>query len=144
MQYREIHADLFDFGETHELVHCVSADFALGAGIAKKFAIMGVAAELRQIYDGISDWPKYRGHAYHTGHIWNLVTKERYWHKPSYQTLRNALISLKEQLLALPVREIAMPQIGCGLDKLSWDRVSTIVKDVFADTDFDITVCIYP
>lgn len=144
MRYREIYADLFDLGETHELIHCVSADFALGAGIARRFAKLGVAEELKKSYDGLTEWSLYHGHAYQTGHIWSLVTKERYWHKPTYTTLRTALENLKEQLLILPVSEIAMPQIGCGLDRLQWGRVSAIIQDVFSDTDIDITVCILP
>jgi hypothetical protein len=34
-----------------------------------------------------------------------------------------------------------MPIIGCGLDRLQWDKVSEIIKDVFKDTDIEILVC---
>jgi hypothetical protein len=34
-----------------------------------------------------------------------------------------------------------MPLIGCGLDRLRWDKVRNIVENVFADTDIDILVC---
>lgn len=37
--------------------------------------------------------------------------------------------------------KIGMPLIGCGLDRLKWDKVSEIIKDVFADTDIEIVVC---
>jgi hypothetical protein len=33
-----------------------------------------------------------------------------------------------------------MPKIGCGLDDLDWDVVSTIIKGVFAGTDVNIQV----
>ena len=37
MTYQEVQGDLFDFYGKAFLVHCVSADFALGKGIAKQF-----------------------------------------------------------------------------------------------------------
>ena len=43
--------DLFTVPKDYYLCHCISADFALGAGIAKKFAELGVKEELfKQIY----------------------------------------------------------------------------------------------
>ncbi len=37
MNYREEKRDLFTLGADYVLAHCISADFALGAGIAKVF-----------------------------------------------------------------------------------------------------------
>ena len=34
---KEIYGDLFDYKDEYYLVHCISADFALGAGIAVQF-----------------------------------------------------------------------------------------------------------
>ena len=39
------------------------------------------------------------------------------------------------------IKKVAMPVIGCGLDKLEWYKVSGIIKEVFADTDIEILVC---
>jgi hypothetical protein len=38
-------------------------------------------------------------------------------------------------------RKLGMPLIGCGLERLKWDKVSEIIKDVFVDTDIEIVVC---
>ena len=38
-------------------------------------------------------------------------------------------------------KKIAMPVIGCGLDRLEWCKVSEIIKEVFEDTDVEILVC---
>ena len=70
----------------------------------------------------------------------NLITKERYWQKPTYDTLQAALNAAKSQLPP-DCKKIAMPIIGCGLDRLQWNKVSEIIKDVFKDTDIDILVC---
>ena len=34
-----------------------------------------------------------------------------------------------------------MPLIGCGLDRLQWEKVSEIVQEVFKDIDIEIVVC---
>ena len=37
--------------------------------------------------------------------------------------------------------KLALPKIGCSLDRGKWAEVSEIIKDVFKDTDFEIVVC---
>ena len=39
MRLTEVEKDLFSVDPQYSLVHCVSADFALGAGIAKQFIL---------------------------------------------------------------------------------------------------------
>lgn len=38
-------------------------------------------------------------------------------------------------------KEIAMPTIGAGLDRLRWDLVSDAIQNIFADTDAEILIC---
>ena len=49
---------------------------------------------------------------------------------------------MKKQCLELGITKIAMPLIGCGLDKLKWEKVRKIIIDTFNDTDIEILVCI--
>ena len=37
--------------------------------------------------------------------------------------------------------KVAMPLIGCGLDRLEWDKVKTIIAQTFNDTDIEVLVC---
>ena len=141
MNYREIKSDLFAFKDTHDLVHCISSDFAMGAGIAKSFAALGVKQLLFAKYQLYRDSYDGHGHALQTGHVWNLVTKARSWNKPTYKSLAEALIELRIKLEENNISQIAMPKIGCGLDKLDWNNVSRLIQKVFADSDIDITVC---
>lgn len=39
------------------------------------------------------------------------------------------------------IEKIAMPKIGCGLDKLNWCDVSSAIKEIFADSSIEIVVC---
>jgi O-acetyl-ADP-ribose deacetylase (regulator of RNase III) len=41
------------------------------------------------------------------------------------------------------VKELAIPQIGCGIDGLKWDEVAARLNKVFDETDIEITVYKY-
>ena len=146
MTYTETKMDLFSKENDAELLHCISSDFALGAGIAKQFAAREIKKKLQTTY--LANCWSGHGYALRTGHVWNLVTKERYFHKPTYQTIEEALEDCLRQLLVeMPENirpTIALPKIGCGLDRLEWEKVRPIIQRVFADTDFAICVCEYP
>lgn len=143
MIYREEKRDLFELNSNEWLfAHCISSDFKLGAGIALQFAKNGVREALVKSYQ--KEWNG-EGYAILTESngfvVMNLVTKEKYYHKPTYVTLREAIISMKTQLMHANLKKIAMPRIGCGLDKLSWNEVKSIIEDVFGNTDAEIVVC---
>ena len=143
MIFREEQGDLFteEILSEYALCHCISSDFALGAGIAKSFAKMGVKKKLIEQYP--KQWQG-RGYSLFTeadGVITaNLVTKERYFHKPTLETLKQSLVDLREQALSRGLKKLAMPKIGCGLDKLHWDDVSAVIKEILDDTDIEILV----
>ena len=72
--------------------------------------------------------------------VYYLVTKEKYWHKPTYATLTSSLQAMKAHCVKQGTTEVAMPTIGCGLDGLSWPKVCEIIRDVFRETDVAVTV----
>lgn len=141
MRLVEEKRDLFDVSEDYYLAHCISADFALGAGIAKEFnKRYNMRTELNSIY-GTSSIKDNLGKALLVGRTFNLVTKERYWHKPTYASLRTTLVDMRMQVLSMQIKKLAMPLIGCGLDKLQWEKVQTLIKEIFSDDDLEIIVC---
>ena len=72
--------------------------------------------------------------------IYYLVTKQRYFHKPTYNTLQASLLAMKEHCQQNSVTDVAMPKIGCGLDRLQWDHVSQMLKEIFGDLKMTLTV----
>ena len=52
MIYKEEQRDLFSVSSDYYLAHCISADFKMGAGIAKKFTEMGTREYLFDLFDG--------------------------------------------------------------------------------------------
>ena len=143
MTFREGNGDLFaeKILQSYTLCHCISSDFALGAGIAKAFAGMGVKKQLCEKYP--KQWQG-RGYCLFTEtngvKVGNLVTKQRYYHKPTLETLRQSLEDFCAQALEMGIQRIAMPKIGCGLDKLDWEDVRTLIREVFNATDMQILV----
>lgn len=141
MVYREEIKDLFLMPEKYYLAHCISADFALGKGIAVEFnKRFDVKNKLLQEY------PKYlegydRGDCILEGRILNLVTKERYFQKPTYESMSQALGTMKQICLSHGIGFIAMPTIGAGLDKLPWAWVASEIQRTFQDIDIEIVVC---
>lgn len=145
MIYKEEVRDLFSVPNDYYLAHCISADYALGAGIAVEFnKRFDMRRKLHKIWPDC--WTYMISHDLDgdcllIDNVLNLITKEKYYHKPTYYTMHQALYMMKVVCEYNNIKKVAMPLIGCGLDKLKWDKVSQIIKDIFADTDIEILVC---
>lgn len=143
MTINEIRQDLFTVPQGYYLAHCISGDYALGAGIALIFDKMyNMRFKLHRDYP-IENGEKYAnvGSALLIDNVFNLVTKARCFHKPTYETLRKTLEDMKEQMINYDLTKLAMPTLGCGLDRLEWQQVREIIEDVFGDANIDILVC---
>jgi hypothetical protein len=70
-----------------------------------------------------------------------LITKEKYYYKPTLPQLEYAVMQMARIVMATNVKKLAMPLIGCGLDRLNWYDVSRVIKRIFQDTDVEILVC---
>lgn len=140
MTFTEERKDIFQYESTWEkepfyYAHCISADFALGAGIAvefkKRYRLTPENLISGRVYENLSI----------VGNVFNLITKDKYWQKPTYASLAGAVDNMKKYCVSMGVKKLIMPKIGCGLDRLSWEQVKHIIKERFAETDIDITVC---
>ena len=131
--------DLFEAtGNNVSLAHCISRDLKLGKGIAKLFRQkFGRMKELEEANAQIGDIAVLK---VGTRFVYNLVTKEKYSDSPTYNNLKLTLEKMRDHALEHNVKAINMPKIGCGLDKLNWDAVRTMVKNVFLETDIKISV----
>lgn len=110
----------------------------MGKGIASEFrARFGRVSELREQKLGVGDVGVLEAK---DRYIYYLVTKDRCWEKPSYKTLKSALVSMKRHCVSRGVTSLAMPRIGCGLDKLEWRKVSKLIQCVFECMDIKIYV----
>lgn len=138
MKFTEVKGDLFSAPQGTYLAHCISGDYTLGAGIAKKFVeIYNMRFKLHKNYPlpGINI-----GKALLVDNVFNLVTKHRYFEKPTYESLEDTLYNMKEIAIEKDITKISMPKIGCGLDKLDWESVKELIEEVFEDTDIEIVI----
>ena len=87
MEFREEKRDLFSVPDDYYLAHCISADFAMGKGIVVEFnRRFDMKNKLKAHYpDYLDRWQqeKKRSGCILAGRVFNLITKERYFQKPS-------------------------------------------------------------
>lgn len=144
MKYQESKGDLFDLDEKYVLAQCISLDCIMGKGIALEF---------NKRFKGMKKWLisliKTNGYNYPKTipayqdkklRVFNLITKNKAWEKPTYETITVCIKEMADYCRRHNVKYLGMPKIGCGLDRLDWDRVSAIIKEEFQDIDIDIQV----
>lgn len=73
-------------------------------------------------------------------HCWynamNKMTQEEY-----LNNVKTCLTFLKKEMIMRGEKHLAIPQIGCGLDRCRWKDIEAIINFVFEDTDIDVKVC---
>ena len=73
--------------------------------------------------------------------IFYLITKEKYFHKPTLRSLKQCLLHLKTQVVELGIISLNIPKIASGLDKIPWTITKQLLFEVFFDLlDFELTV----
>ena len=123
MIYKEEQKDLFSVSSDYYLAHCISADFKMGAGIAKKFTEMGTRDWLFDLYnnkpyswkgegDCVYTWAanakdKYKG-------VFHLITKGKY-----YPNLCSGVLTLL----------INGQEVKFGHDSKDWDWKTRMYND---------------
>lgn len=132
----EITGNLFSAPKDYSLVHSVPADFTLHNGTSLQFKCkFGRVSELKSQH-------KHSGSVAviedNNRFIYNLVTKERNHEKASYASLYYSLLSMREHMLENRVTKLAIPHLGCGIDRMNWERVKHILRMVFEDDPIEI------
>ena len=144
MKYKEETGDLFLVPSDYCLVQTISADLAMGTGIAYEFnkryqlkrALFKKYGERTYKWDE-SDKP---GECLKMGNVFSLVIKRGYTQKATYPDIRTALHQLKVQTQQYSIKKIAMPKFGCDKDGLKWQQISDMIKAEFMDTDMEILI----
>lgn len=144
MELIEKKMNLFNVGDKYYLTHCISADAgtdsrAMGLGIVVEFnKRFHMKAKIKE-YAKLNDIEV--GDAILIDKVFNLITKSKYYGKPTYDTLRMSLESMRSQMIDKDIHYLAMPKLGCGLDRLQYGRVRSIIQDVFTGLNLEILVC---
>jgi hypothetical protein len=136
MTFTEIKGNLFDreLEPSEYYVHCISRDYACGAGIAKEFK------KRYNLTPDVLTAGRVYGNLSIVSNVFNLITKNKYWQKPTYASLSGAVDNMRKCCEAMGIKTLVMPKIGCGLDRLSWKNVKKMLKEIFEDTNIAIEV----
>ena len=143
MTFREEKMDLFTVDATYYLAHCIASDIRMGAGIAvpmnEKFDLRRRLLEKVKLGESLR-----HPTCILTGEVFNLITKAKSYEKPTFSNLVVAVEMMAAIAKQRGFIRIAMPRIGCGLDRLPWGAVRDALKKAFEDTDMEILVCVWP
>jgi len=141
MQYRivkEVDGDLFTAPKEWSLAHCVATDMRMGSGIAVNF---------RQTFKNVGDLLDQGARVGHIAvlehegrYIYYLVTKKYSTDKPRFEDLVSSLQKMRDHCAEHEVKNLAMPRIGCGLDRLEWREVKPKIEELFSGLDISITI----
>lgn len=133
-----IEKDLFSCNEDVSLAHCVSEDFKMGKGIAKKFKEkFGNVNRLINQEKKVGECAILK---HEKRHIFYLITKKHYSDKPTYKSVKACLIDMKEKCKNLNIKKLAMPKIGCGLDKLNFSKIVKLLNNIFNHNEIEIII----
>jgi len=153
MKLNYTNGNIFNTSKDTLKIQCISADLAMGAGIALQFnQEYDIKNKLRTRFtdrQSIGQYIKTKGFCIFERPVFNLVTKEHFYDKPTYETLQNALENMREQLEFLLIDteytkenplQIVCPEIGCGLDRLDVNKVQGLLLKIFFDLPIQITM----
>lgn len=137
----EIKNDIFNeinkIKDNYLLIHCMNKSLSTSKGIVveieKRFKVK------EKIKEKYNKKDIDIGSCLITDNICNLITKNRVYDKPTYESLNICLNNLYNYCNKNNIKTLIMPKIGCGLDRLEWDKVKKIINDIFKE--FNIIVC---
>lgn len=144
--YREKRGNLFeniipnDTPEGVLFVQCISADLAMGAGIAVEYnRYFNAKNNLLEMKERVDEWIAEVGSSVFVKPcVINMITKDKYWEKPIIDDFKSALVSIVDivenlKITGHKIKEIRCPMIGCGIDKLNWGDVRDLLVELAAD-----------
>ena len=117
----------------HSFAHCISADLAMAKGLARQvkswYPAAASAIRLRYppdigsvliYFDPISE-----------RYIFSLVTKFRYYHKPTYESVLASLYERREIVIDAGISHLSLPKLASGYDKLDFNIIFELICQVF-------------
>ena len=124
--FQLIHKNGNLFESKDSLAHCISSDIKMSAGIARSFT-----RKLPYNFPEGTNSPLFVQEI-DDRYIYHLVTKKRFFQKPTYDNLRQSLEAMTNHAIEHEVTQISMRMAGCRFDRLKWHRVEHLIKETCA------------
>ena len=127
------------FQSNTAIAHCISADTKMSKEFAETncHTVNGLEEYCRKNKATVGSTPSY-WHPESNNFLYNLVTKSKYFEKPTLDNLRISLEKMRRHALLNNISKISLPKKGCGLDKLQWTDVLKLRKNTFTYSGFQI------
>ena len=122
------------FESKDSLAHCISSDFKMSAGIARSFK-----HKFPYNFPETTNSPLFVQQV-DDRFINHLVTKKRFFQKPTYDSLRQSLEATTGHANKHKSIQISVPKAGCGLDRLKWYKIERLIKEICAQSNLTIIV----
>ena len=137
---KTVRGDLFTCPPTSSMAHCVSQDLRMTRGVAYRFrTVFGCIGDLCSQSPRVGDVVYLnRGSTF----IYYIVTKKYFYQKPLLKDYFTALYSLRDLVLSHGVTDLAIPQLGCGLDRVPIPLFYSSLRSIFCGDSIIITVYI--
>ena len=98
---KEIKGDIFIYSGQY-YAHCISRDCALGMGIAVEFnKRCNLKHKLYQLVTGEDTCVL-------CNNVFNLITKDKYWYKPTYKSLKLSLLTMRDIMIENNIQEVRL------------------------------------
>ncbi|VEN63597.1 unnamed protein product [Callosobruchus maculatus] len=108
----------------------------------------GIACEFQRLFGQVNELKRQGGRVgqvleLQSGQrrLYYLISKEKSYQKPTYWTVWEALLDLREKLLTANVLKLAIPRLACGRDGLDWRIIRNMLEALFRFTGIEILVC---
>ncbi|VEN61189.1 unnamed protein product [Callosobruchus maculatus] len=108
----------------------------------------GIACEFQRLFGQVDELKRQGGRVgqvleLRSGQrrLYYLISKEKSYQKPTYRTVWEALLDLREKLLTANVLKLAIPKLACGRDGLDWRIIRNMLEVLFRFTGIEILVC---
>lgn len=138
-KFRSVIGDVFTAPAEYSLAHCVAVDFRMDAGIATGFRRkFGRVHELQQQNAKVGGIAVLENGPQQ--YIYYLTTKKLSSQKPKISDLLKSLLAMRAHMKTKGVTKLAIPKIGCGLDRLKWKNVFELLQRVFSRLPVEIVV----
>lgn len=139
-----IHGDMFDH-ISEAMVNTINCVGVMGKGVALEFK--NRHPNMFHTYQQLC-----KGKAIKPGNVWiwrapdyavlNTATKY-HWRDPSrYSWVREAAMTLNQQIIVNGFKTVAMPPLGCGNGGLQWRMVQSILETYLGHLGAVVKVCI--
>ena len=124
------------FEKNNNIVHCISNDKSLSKGFAEQ---IDSHFQSRQFLKGrhgkVIPQPIYENKT-----LFHLVTKEKYYDKPTLNRISECLIELKNYCVNNDIFELHMPKICSGLDKFDFKIIRGKIEEIFKESHIKISI----